>query len=79
MGLLQCTRCGAHIISENIEKGRKLLDHSIGLIVGKPCEDGKAPLEFTGAKTQKEESKLIPVTKTVTNTNFKMKKQSSFL
>jgi len=52
MGLLQCTRCGCSTIAKSIEEGRKRLDHSIGLTVRKPCEDGKAPLEFTGADTK---------------------------
>ena len=52
MGLLVCPRCKAKVTVDSIEKGREKLDHSIGLYIGKPCQDGKAELIFTGGKTE---------------------------
>lgn len=53
MGLLTCSRCKAKVKADSIEDGRKRLDHAVGLHIGKPCEDGKAELFFTGAKVKK--------------------------
>lgn len=54
MGTLTCSRCNAKTKADSIEEGRKRLDHSIGLYLGKPCEDGKAELFLTGAKSTKK-------------------------
>jgi len=48
MGILVCSRCRAKITADSIEEGRKRLDHSVGNYIGKPCQDGKAELFFTG-------------------------------
>ena len=50
MGTLVCSRCKAKTKADSIEDGRKRLDHGVGLYIGKPCEDGKAELFFTGTK-----------------------------
>jgi len=55
MGQLTCSRCFATTKADSIEEGRNRLDHGIGLYKGKPCEDGKADLIFTGK--QKEQIK----------------------
>jgi len=48
MGTLRCSRCNAQTEANSIEEGRKRLDHSAGLIIGMPCEDGRANLYLTG-------------------------------
>lgn len=50
MGIVTCSRCKATTKADSIEEGRPKLDHAIGLYIGKPCEDGKAELFFTGKK-----------------------------
>ena len=60
MGQLICSRCKATTEADSIDEGRSRLDHAIGLYKGKPCEDGKAELFFTGnpkEQTQKKDSK----------------------
>jgi len=57
MGILTCPRCKAKTTADSIEEGRKRLNHSIGLYIGKPCEDGKVELFLTG-KTKKKSSKF---------------------
>jgi len=61
MGILICQRCKAKIECDSVEGGRKLLNHSVGLYIGKPCQDGKAELIFTGKekpiKTDKKHTK----------------------
>ena len=52
MAKITCSRCYATTQANSIEEGRKLLDHSIGLVIGKPCEDGKAELLITGKVTK---------------------------
>ena len=59
MGVLVCSRCRAKTKADSIEEGRKRLDHGIGLYIGKPCEDGKAQLFFTGPTKAKKTSKKI--------------------
>jgi len=55
MGTLTCSRCKATTQADSIDEGRSRLDHGIGIYKGKPCEDGKAELFFTGKqKTPKE-------------------------
>jgi len=57
MGTLTCSRCEATTEADSIEEGRKRLDHAKGLVIGKPCEDGKATLNFTGkVKASKPET-----------------------
>lgn len=56
MGRLQCSRCGAFTEADSEKEGRGRIDHAIGLRKGKPCEDGKSRLIFTG-KVKKEKSK----------------------
>jgi len=56
MGTLVCSRCRAKTTATSIEDGRKILDHGVGLYIGKPCEDGKAELFFTNGKTQAKKS-----------------------
>jgi len=85
MGQLICSRCNATTKADSIEEGRNRLDHSIGIYKGKPCEDGKAELFFTGK--QKEQSKketdskpsmakkMIDKTKQQTKDLFKFKKE----
>jgi len=74
MGLLQCTRCGASTQAKSEEEGRKRLDHSIGLTVGKPCEDGKVPLEFTPSKEDKVKKEIKPTIIPSTASTTKSKK-----
>lgn len=62
MGTLTCPRCNATTQADSIEEGRKLLDHSIGLILGRPCEDGRVELFLTGDVT-KETPKAKPLGK----------------
>ena len=52
MERLTCSRCTATTEADSIEEGRELLDHSIGLYIRKPCEDGKAELIWTGKVQQ---------------------------
>jgi len=52
MGLLVCPRCNAKTIADSIEEGRNRLDHAMGLYLGKPCEDGKCELIFTGPEVE---------------------------
>lgn len=52
MGTLVCSRCKAKTKADSIEEGRKRLDHGVGLYIGKPCQDGKAELFFTGGTTK---------------------------
>ena len=59
MGTLVCSRCRAKTIADSIEDGRKRLDHGVGLYIGKPCEDGKAELFFTGEIKSKKTLKKI--------------------
>ncbi len=51
MGIVTCPRCTATTQANSIEEGRKLLDHSIGLILGRPCEDGRVEVFLTGDVT----------------------------
>jgi len=54
MGTLTCSRCTATTEANSIEEGRSRLNHAVGLVLGKPCEDGKAELYLTGKiKTSK--------------------------
>jgi len=53
MGTLTCQRCKATTKADSIEDGRKLLDHSVGLYIGKPCQDGRAELFLTGVEPKK--------------------------
>ena len=64
MGTLVCSRCGAKTEANSIEDGRKRLDHGVGLYIGKPCEDGKAELFFSGNKEEKKTSTNKSHTKT---------------
>ena len=57
MGQLTCSRCNATTKADSIEEGRDRLDHSIGIYKGKPCEDGKAELFFTGKQKEQHEEK----------------------
>ena len=52
MATITCSRCNATTEANSIEQGRKFLDHAKGLIIGKPCEDGKAELFITGKVTK---------------------------
>lgn len=52
MGLLLCPRCNAKTKASSIQEGRERLDHSIGLYIGKPCQDGKVELIFTEDKVK---------------------------
>jgi len=70
MGTLTCSRCNATTEANSIEDGRKLLDHSIGIYKGKPCEDGKAELFFTG----EQKSSSTKETSTDTESQSKIKK-----
>jgi len=54
MGLLICPRCKAKTNADSIEEGRQRLDHGIGLYLGKPCQDGKVELLFTGKEITKK-------------------------
>lgn len=56
MGIVTCSRCKATVVADSIEKGKRKLDHSIGIYKGTPCEDGKAELFFSpdGTTTQTE-------------------------
>jgi len=65
-GILVCSRCKAKTTADSIEEGRKRLDHGIGLYIGKPCQDGKAELFFTGTtqKAKKISTKMIDKQKT---------------
>lgn len=63
MPTLTCPRCNAKTECNSIEEGRPLLDHAVGLHIGKPCEDGKVELVFTGKVKTKSPEK--PVTNTV--------------
>lgn len=56
MGTLVCSRCKAKTEADSIEEGRKRLDHGVGLYIGKPCQDGKAELFFTGGTTETKKS-----------------------
>ncbi len=56
MGTLTCSRCKATTEADSIDEGRSRLDHGIGIYKGKPCEDGKAELFFTGKQIPKETS-----------------------
>jgi len=62
MGVLVCSRCKATIKADSIDEGRKRLDHGVGLYIGKPCEDGKAELFFTGEQ-KKQISKTTKIDK----------------
>jgi len=79
MGTLTCSRCKATTESDSIDEGRSRLDHGIGIYKGKPCEDGKAELFFTGKQTPKETSSTettesqSKVKKTIGNTIKKSK------
>jgi len=48
MATITCSRCKATTQADSIEKGRKFLDHSVGLVIGRPCEDGRAELFLSG-------------------------------
>jgi len=72
MGTLVCSRCRAKTTADSIEDGRKRLDHGVGLYIGKPCEDGKAELFFTGTEKQKDDSKT-----TKTSTSKKSSKKTT--
>jgi len=74
MGTITCSRCKATVQADSIEKGRKLLDHSIGLVVGKPCEDGKAELNFTGRKVDTPKSETPKADKKTTVGNKSKKR-----
>lgn len=72
VGILVCSRCNAKTTADSIEDGRKKLDHGIGLYIGKPCQDGKAELFFTGTEkknlstnTNKSTKKSLKKTNTI--------------
>ena len=71
MGTLVCSRCKAKTIADSIEEGRKRLDHGVGLYIGKPCEDGKAELYFTGGTDKVK--KITSPKKTIDKKNAKSK------
>lgn len=78
MGQLTCSRCKATTKADSIDEGRNRLDHSIGIYKGKPCEDGKAELFFTGKQQESKEKpktsltkKMIDKTKQQTKALFK--------
>ncbi len=80
MGTLTCSRCKATTEADSIDEGRHRLDHGIGIYKGKPCEDGKAELFFTGNKQQKTPKETSSTTesqskvkKTIDNTIKKSK------
>jgi len=72
MGLLLCPRCNAKVTADSVEEGRLRLDHSIGLYLGKPCQDGKVELVFTNG-----DSEIIPTTISTTDKSTKKKKSKS--
>lgn len=61
MGKLECLRCGATTECSSEKDGRKKLDHSVGLSVGRPCGDNRGSFKFDGPSkketTQSNESK----------------------
>lgn len=59
MATITCSRCKATTEANSIEEGRKLLNHSVGLIIGKPCEDGRAELFLTGKVKPKAVKKNV--------------------
>ena len=65
MGTLVCSRCRAKTEASSIEDGRKRLDHGVGLYIGKPCEDGKAELFFTGTEKKDKTTTKKPLKKTM--------------
>ncbi len=69
MGTLTCSRCKATTEADSIDEGRSRLDHGIGIYKGKPCEDGKAELFFTG-----NEQKTPKKTSSSTESQSKVKK-----
>jgi len=73
MGLLYCPRCKAKTEATSIEEGKERLDHSIGLYIGKPCQDGKVELSFTNGDSKPE---IIPTTISTTDKIIKKKKKS---
>lgn len=74
MGMLTCSRCKAKTETNSVEEGRKRLDHSVGLFKGKPCEDGKATLYFTGKKSKPKNKPKTETSKS--NVGNKPKKDS---
>ncbi len=77
MGQLRCTRCGASTEAKSELEGRKRLDHSIGLTVRKPCEDGKSPLQFTPSKSDKVKNKTTSTASTTSETSTTTKSTKS--
>lgn len=65
MGVLVCSRCKARTEADSIEKGRKRLDHGIGLYIGKPCEDGKAELFFIETTQKAKKTSSTTTTKKI--------------
>ena len=48
MATLTCSRCNATTEADSIDEGRQRLDHAVGLVIGMPCEDGRAELYISG-------------------------------
>ncbi len=68
MGIVTCSRCRATATADSIEKGKRKLDHSIGIYQGKPCEDGKAELFFS---SDEKEIIVATIAPTITISNQK--------
>jgi len=81
MGTITCSRCKATTEADSIDEGRKRLDHSIGIYKGKPCEDGKAELFFTGTeqKTPKKTSTTESQSSTAKKIGNTLKKSKEVL
>ncbi len=77
MGSLVCSRCRAKTEASSIEDGRKRLDHGVGLYIGKPCEDGKAELFFTGTEKQKDSKTKTSTKKSTKKTTIDKKPAES--